>query len=441
MRRVLVLGLGFLAAAGCVDRPSAATVGETDPDGSSSGGPPPTSLSSGEPDTPTGSGTTGTSTGATSSSGDGDSSESSGGDPTVGVMPCGPPCDETWEQRGDITLVSPQSTDELECLAFVSGTLRISGDADVAALAGLRNLRGVTRLEIEDNDVLTDMSPFACVEVVSEALRVVNAPALADASDLAALRSAPSLRFEGTGLSTLPAFAPDFTGVLDVSLRHNPALVDLGALPSWGLLEDAFNIYFDVEDHPSLTSLAGLDALLAETGAPGEDILSVRIVNAPLLTSLVGLETLTHGDLWLQDLPLVMDLEPLSAMTDGGAVSLLRMPKVTTLHGLHNLEHVIHLMIGDCMSGVGGTPGMDGLVDLSGLDELTEVNELAAANNTNLTALTGAPLLWGMNAFDAIENPKLTQAAIDAFIESLTKKPAECIGEWGDCSCSEFHPW
>jgi hypothetical protein len=76
------------------------------------------------------------------------------------------------------------------------------------------------------------------------------------------------------------------------------------------------------------------------------------------------------------------------------------------------------------------------LVDLSGLGALTEVNELAIANNANLTALTGAPPLWGMNAFDAIENPKLTQAAIDGFVESLTKKPAECIGEWGDCSCS-----
>ena len=62
------------------------------------------------------------------------------------------------------------------------------------------------------------------------------------------------------------------------------------------------------------------------------------------------------------------------------------------------------------------------LVDLSGLGALTEVNELAIANNANLTALTGAPLLWGMNAFDAIENPKLTQAAIDGFVESLTKK-------------------
>ena len=72
-------------------------------------------------------------------------------------------------------------------------------------------------------------------------------------------------------------------------------------------------------------------------------------------------------------------------MTDGGAVSL----------GLHNREHVRHLVIGDCMSGVGGTPGMDGLVDLSGLGALTEVNDLAVANNANLTALTGAPLLWG----------------------------------------------
>lgn len=80
------------------------------------------------------------------------------------------------------------------------------------------------------------------------------------------------------------------------------------------------------------------------------------------------------------------------------------------------------------------------LVDLSGLGALTEVNELAVANNANLTALTGASLLWGMNAFDAIENPKLKQAAIDGFVESLTKKSRRSASaSGGDCSCSEFH--
>lgn len=458
MRCALVVGIGLMVV-GCTDRFPIATVGETGSSGSaepSSGDVQPTDVqptgeimntsseggtaSSGEAGSSGGSagsssgGTEGSSSGGPGSS----SSESSGDESTGGEVLCGPPCDDPWDFFGDLEISSPENTDEFVCLQFVFGNLRISGDADAAALAGLRNLRGATTIEVEFNDALTDLSPFACLDDVSGGLWFSNMPALTDASALAGLGYAPYLMFKGTGLTGLPTFAPDYEGVTSVSLRQNPALTDLTAMATWGVDDWDFSLTVAIDDNPLLADMSGLDDLIA---AAGDGSVSVQITRAPALTTLDALATMTQGTLWLQDLPQIADLGPLAGLTTGGTITLFQIPKVKTLDGLHNLEVANHLMIGDCTNFMGGTPGMDGLLDLSGLDALNTLNELSLSSNANIAALTGAPLLKTVYGLDFIENPKLTQAAVDAFVAQLENMPQACLGGWDECTCFEIMPW
>lgn len=362
------------------------------------------------------------------------------GDPddpsTGGAATCGPPCANTWTHQGDLQILEGQSTDEFVCMVAVTGVLSIDGNLDVAALAGLRNLQSVDELLINFNHVLTDLSPFACLEQANRSLLLRTTPKLVDVSALAGLRSAGYLWLEDTGLTALPAFHPSFTGVHTLIVRKNPALQGLGGAAGWGhLAGDPLTLQID--DNPALTSLVGLEGPLAV------DIdVAVQVIGNPKLKSLAGLEAMTRGSLWLQDLPLVTDLLPLSNLTAGGGITLLAMPGLADLKGLHNLLTTNNLMIGDCVSpGPSAAGGLDGIVDLKGLDSLTQVSALWIARNAGLSALTGAPKLTTVGGLEVIDNPKLTQADVDALIAQLDATPDACFGDFNQCTCFEILPW
>lgn len=450
-----------IAAAGCVDRPvfddthgqpgtgtsggppadtGPPTTTAADPDTGATSEPPGTTgvLGTGEASTSTGPGADTTTGGGTSSGEPGGSSESGeSGESTGGASTCGPPCAETWVHQGDLTISWVRSTEEFACMVGVTGVLQVNGDLDAAALSGLRNLQSVARLQLEFNEVLADLSPFACLEQAPEGLQLYQMPALVDVSALSGLRSAVYVAFEQTGVVAMPAFAPDFTGVENVYLRHNPALVDLSAMAGWG--DDAGDyLAIQIDDNAELPSLVGIEGPIA---AADDATVAVQVTAAPKLTSLAGLETMTRGSLWLQGLPLVEDMLPLAALTEGYNITLFDMPAVTSLQGLHNLATVQQLMIGDCITNQPGTPGMDGLVDLSGLDALTTADSLSIANNANLTALAGAPLLTTVSGLEVIENVKLPPAKVDEFIAQLTSMPTACVGGWDMCTCFDIMPW
>ena len=97
-------------------------------------------------------------------------------------------------------------------------------------------------------------------------------------------------------------------------------------------------------------------------------------------------------------------------------------------------------MIGDCVNM--GTGGMNGLQSLAGLDSLESVGSLALANNMNLTSLAGAPLLTTAgDGVNVVNNPMLSQAAFDAFLEQFAPAPVSCFGGWDECPCFEILPW
>ncbi len=372
----------------------------------------------------------------TESSSSGEPGDSSTGGPSV----CGPPCAQTWTHMGDLLIWPGAPTAEYECMDVVAGTLQITGEFDAAALAPLRNLRFTSGLRIEFNDALTDLSPFECLEEATNNLVLDQMPALADASALGKLRSASYVQIEQTGLTGLPAFAPDFTGVENVYIRDNPALVEIGAMAAWGHLPGDY-LAIQLDDNPALTSLVGIEGPLAAVADEPSAQVGVQVTKAPKLASLAGLEAMTHGSLWLQGLPKVPDLLPLGSLTEGDNITLFGMPAVKNLQGLHHLVTTDWLMIGDCINENPDNTGMDGLVDLSGLDSLTKASSLSIAKNANLSSLAGAPVLSKVNGLEVIENPKLTPAKVDEFVMSLDSMPDACVGGFDQCQCFELLPW
>lgn len=421
---------------------SSSSLASTDDDPSVSSAPPPATfptstdppVTTGDPDT-TNSETaqlpdTETATSTSASTGPADTTTA---DTTTGPADvCGPPCDELWFIEGDLVLSAPFDTADLKCLGSVLGELRITGDADAAALAGLANLWFAGSVTIEFNDVLTDLAPLACLRSISF-LTTFNTPALTSA-DLPALQTTQGVLFDGTALTAAPTFAPDIT-LGSVLFRNNPALVDLTGLAAY--TGDDFTLV-EIASNPQLTSLAGLSDFLLSAA---DGYTQVRLIDLPQLGALPDLEVATLGDLWLQDLPLLQDLDPLASLTSVERLSLFDMPGVKDLHGLHNLATASELIIGDCVNQQPNTPGMDALVDLTGLDALTLAGSLILTNNKNLESLAGAPLLSEVYSLTAITNPKLTQADLDALIAQLDQPPGQCLGDWNQCSCFNLMPW
>lgn len=423
--------------AGCSDRPVLDTeaMNSTGTTGGSTAEPNVPTTSEAASSSGTGEVVATTGPGTSGSSSEGSSSADSGSS-TTGVEVCGPPCDDPWVMQGDLTISSGASTEQYACLTRVVGTLAISGDADATALAGLRNLQEVERLRLEFNSVLTDLSPFACLEHAHEQLSIYQAPALMDASALAGLRSAAYVSFEQTGLAALPGFSPEFAGLSNLYVRGNPALVDLDVVADWGFV-GGFDLAIQLDDNPALASVAGLAGLIEEVGDAGA---AVQITKAPALGSLAGLEPLVRGSLWLEGLTALTDLAPLANLVDGYNVTLVGLPKIESLHGLHNMATVSTLIVGNCIDDE--MAGMDGLVDLAGLDALTTAYTLAIANNANMSALTGAPLLTTVTTLNVVDNPGLAQADVDALIGQLGATPdQQCFGGWNQCQCYQLMPW
>lgn len=364
------------------------------------------------------------------------SESSSGTEPSATTgepVTCGPPCAEGWAIDGDLTLSAGGDADAFACLTRVGGTLTIPGGIDAAGLAGLRNVREVGLLVIEFNNSLTDLSPFECLEVAHDGLSIYQAEALVDTSALAGLRVAPYVSLTQTGLTALPTFSPAYEGLGNLYLATNSALVDLDVVAGWPLVS-AGSVYIQLDDNASLTSVAGISGLIAAS-----DYTFLQITRSPALQSLAGLEPLKGSTLWLEKLPLVPDLEPLANVVETNGITLLGMPKVESLHGLHNVKRTSEFVIGNCIEPE--MAGMDGLKDLSGLDALERVDYLSIANNANLTGLGGAPLLASLNTLSVLGNPMLTQADVDALVGQLDFTPEQCFGGWNECSCFQLMPW
>lgn len=371
--------------------------------------------------------------------------------PTTGPLePCG--CAEPLVIAGDLDLAALAGLTGA-CVGEVTGRVRIIGLTDPAALQPLVGLKRVDTLELYDNPGLTDLSVFACLEEVNDRLSITSNPALVDLGALARVRTVGTFELRDLPITALPGFAPEFYDLARLDLERLPHLADLAPIAGWasvavyggavsvslvdvpalasiaelaGLLSgpnEKVRLYLELIDLPALTSLSGLEAM--QTG-------SVTLTRLPQVTSLLplsGIETLLT--LQLDDLPGLSSLEGLHHLGSAEEVRLTAMPGLTTLDGLRALTDAVDLQLGGC----GDDDGLDGLTDLSGLDALTRVDlDLSLIGDAGLTVLSGAPNLVEVGWLDVIDDPKLTQAAVDAFTAKAGVKDL-CRGDQVECIC------
>lgn len=454
-RRSPLLPAMFVWLAACADRPVAVD-SETTTSVSSS------ASSSGDlPGTPT------TTDPAPTDSAAG--SDETTGDPATF---CGP-CPVTWESESDVDITPDTDLAQFACLGAVNGKLTVAGHRSASELAALASLTRVTGyFSFGYNAKLTDLAPLSCLREV-DLLDLSELPNLTDASALANLEHTRFIGFTRTGIVALPAFAPGFHGLESVSFIDNVDLIDVSAAAGWHAAPDdpdPQKNMFGVLNSPALTSLDGfqelaqvLDILGVEqtgiTSLTGLETLAgdhvhLTLRDLPALASLDGLEGLTGGDLWLENLPLVPDIESLTGIEEMIGLTIDRLPLVQSLTPLADLRAIDQLVlaalpnvptlaplaklesvpwrlsIGSC------SDGLDGITDLTGLGSLKWVRNLQIGNNDNLASLAGADGLLQLQYLDADNNPKLDPAAIDA-LSTKVAPPAQLCSE---CDlCSTFH--
>ena len=341
-------------------------------------------------------------------------------------------CDESWEHSGDLILTQTSDPQELRCLTVVDGSLRIESDVTAEVLVGLADLRRVTgTLFLVDNGVLTDLDALSRLEQV-DVLILRRATALTDLGGLAGLRSARVVELCGLGITALPSFAPDFTGIARLDLCDNPALTDLSAASSWGVgpEPDALRFFFTGND--ALSSLAGLSGLVEDLG---DRPLEALLWDHPELASLAGLSATNFSFLSIMSAPKLTDLEGLASAARSGTIELDQIPLLTSLKGLRNITSIDRLTLGGCI--IDGFGGLDGITSLAGLDAVTHIDTLVLVNNDALTSLDGALALQMIDEFRAGANPALSQATYDAFVAKFAVPPYGCFGTWSMCNCPD----
>lgn len=421
-----------LAALGCPARPVGqddGTTAITTTTGASTSAAAPTSGPATTADPATTTGTTGgtTSTGTTSDP----LPDATTLPPDGGPSTCGPPCAETWTHVGNLEIgPGPNSTDpdDLACMTQIIGDIHVF-DIHGDQLDGLRNLIRAEGFMSIGGDAITSLSPFGCLQEVTNHLQVGPAANLVDLSGLSGLRTVPTFTLMATAATAMPAFSPEFFGISQLQILYNDALVDLDNVAGWTTREDG--LWAILEENDALASIAGLQQPFAGSLSPP----SIYLIDLPVLVSLAGLEgRADYNLLKLDSLPAIPDLTPLTTMTTVERLEMNSMPQILDLDGLAQLKTAGTLVLGDCWGNVG--IGMDGLKDLSGLDSLTTVDALGIAWNSQLTALTGAPMLTTITTRWRVENNSLLgQPAIAAFSAQVGQEPCDEF-EDPDCPCN-----
>lgn len=455
-----------LLVAACVPRPL--PPGE---DSSSTGDTGDTSVADTDPTGTAGPDTLGADTSTSGATDPGETASTSAPDTSSGTTGVSsgecPPCDQTWEQQGSLTLIPGEDLGKFACMSVVHGHLTITGDFSAEELAPLCHVRVVDQwLSIRSNALLTELTPFAAVEEVN-VLDLYDLPALGAVSGLDRLRDVNTIFLSKTGATALGAFDPDFKGVSSLDIAGHPALTDLSALNQWGLLPyasvrlrqnpalvdlsalgglfaGAEDLYLELDDLPGLTSLAGLEAVspstwLSLSALPQVTDLTPLAAVAQLdglqlselpLTSLAGLGALQSANLSLRDMPALTSLDGLGPLAKGG-VHLRDLPLLASLAGLESLAvgdlTLVDLPLVDSLAPLAGLVtgsyitlfDLPQVTSLAGLDNLSSATSLMIGDCVNegqggmpgLTSLAGLGALEVAAEFMLANNPNLTSLA------------------------------
>lgn len=239
-------------------------------------------------------------------------------------------------------LIDEQS--EMEALRgvfWIAGMVRIVGDLDLSALAGVTKISGA--LYIQENDSLVDLTALRRLSEVEGTLYVADNAALINLDGLEALT--------------------DLRGSLYV--EDNEALTDISAL---GGLTGVGGVLL-LAELDALTSLDGLDNLATVEG-------SLAVVDNPSLSDITALAGLTSAaGLGFERNPSLLSLSGLEGLTSAGYLSLVQNG-VTNVDALSSLASVDNLYLAQ----------NDALTTLRGLAALEAVGTLSVREHANLPA-------------------------------------------------------
>lgn len=329
----------------------------------------------------------------------------------------------------DGTVVVAEAADlrALAGVAEITGDLRIERTAlATVALPDLRQIGG--SLVIWENDALVETS-FPALERVGGDLSLYDDPLLASLAGFPALRSVG-----GT-----------------LSVNRMPAVVDLDGL---GALETAGALYLFHDT--ALSSLLGLDALRTVSGPVDLwELPALASVGSPTLETIGGRLDLFDADrLDTIDLPALVglggyELQECGAMVDVGTFPALRaIPGAVKIHyddalsslsGFAAVEEVGELTVRfdgalSSLAGLAALERITGLLELDHLDalqaidlqSLRTVGSLKVDHDDALVA-PGLPVLAEIDGeVVVVENPSLSQCALDALFDRITAGAVTC---------------
>lgn len=283
------------------------------------------------------------------------------------------------------------TTDRLcECLAgtagVVQGDVRVASQAEVDALAGVREITGDLRIagvtnRFPQESMIADthsILALACLETVGGVLWVQDHRTLAGLAGLENLTSVESLIIvDNQALLSLDGL-DSLASANSVHVGDNDALTSLEALG--GLTVTRNHVH--IENNDALTDLVGLHNI-ASVGR-------LMITNNQSLTSLSALANLTvvRGSLEISSTNLT-SLTGLEGVTSVGAMLVVfANAQLTSLTGLGNITQVgrgVRIGYNPLL------PSLDGLEGLTSIGEevTSSENGLSIYGNSVLTDITG----------------------------------------------------
>lgn len=245
-------------------------------------------------------------------------------------------------------------------------TFHISGCDSLTSLGALPAYRVVENMRLSNLPLLADLAPLSTAHRL-ELLDLSRLNPQVDVGPVSALPNLATLRLTSLDVATLPGMA-SLPSLVNLSLSDMPQLVSVEALAAGPRL---FEI--SISSCPQLTSLAGLGAT--------ESLSRLYLYRCPDLTSLdgagdpVGLQSIGITDCG------VVTLAPLGALPDLQTVSLTRCA-VSDLSFLALAPNMGQLFLDD----------LPDLVNLEGLPPLHAYREVALEDCGSLTSLAGLHL-------------------------------------------------
>ena len=297
--------------------------------------------------------------------------------------------------------------------AVITRDLHISTQSDLNLLAGVRQVHGDLWIspDADESDPIRDLSPLRELNYVAGSLTLSDLGAISSLRWLSSVeRIGHYLYLENLGhLRTLDGLEKLREVGRGVCVVANPLLESCAGLSG---LRGELSCDLTITFNPRLPNLHGFEGI-TRLSAGGMSRGSLSVTNCTALESLSGLENLARvRQIDISSCPLLSDLGALEQLRRiDYQLHLARLPRLSSLDALHNLEYCPRFHFQDLPSLTTLTAlrlechvslhlGNTGIVDLSSLPPTDRPVDLKLIKNPKLSSLAGLSdstvikLLW-----------------------------------------------